>query len=82
MSYLGNLQEGAVRHLAGKLKEGVEPRRLLAGIVPDTLLSLLSPAEWRDLIARSLASEEVAEIEKPAPRRTSPARTKRGTKSR
>jgi hypothetical protein len=58
----------------------VEPRRLLSGIVPDTLLSLLSPAEWRDLIARSLATEEVAEIEKPAPRRSPPARKKRSSK--
>jgi hypothetical protein len=80
VSYLGSLQEGAVKHIAGKLKEGVEPRRLLAGLVPDALLSLLSPAEWRELIARAVANQEVAQIEKPAPRRSSSARKKRSAK--
>ncbi len=69
-----------MKHLAGRLKDGVEPRRLLAGLVPDALLTLLSPAEWRELIARAVASEEVAQIEKPAPRQSPPARKKRGAK--
>lgn len=58
----------------------MEPRRLLAGVVPDTLLSLLSPAEWRDLILRALATEEAAQIEKPAPRRSAATRKKRVSK--
>jgi hypothetical protein len=77
ISYLGSLQEGAVKQLAGKLREGVDPRRVLKGVVPEGLLSILSPGEWRDLVMQALNSDEAVEIEKPPPgRRRRKAATK------
>ncbi len=79
ISYLGNLQEDAVRHIAGRLRDGVDPRRLLKDVVPAGLLSLLSPGEWRELVMGALGTEEAAEIEK---KPSKPVRKKRSARAK
>ncbi len=79
ISYLGNLQEDAARHIASRLREGVDPRRLLKDVVPAGLLSLLSPGEWRDLLMGALATDEAVEIEK---KPSKPARKKRSARAK
>lgn len=81
ISYLGNLQEDVARHLSGRLREGVDPRRLLKDVVPAGLLSVLSPSEWRDLVLSALGTEEAAEIEK-KPSKAKPARKKRSARAK